>query len=372
MEADASLKQTVTHLFDAIRYSNHAKELEQAAVESEDRLQVEVSKLETSSEEMSHLISSMKEKEEGPLKDFSTQLEGFLEAAKEQAREKLQGKATDATERLKKDALSERDRALKSLEAYLASDPLPVLDETVRVELVEGEYEARSSYECEGGVKYEFVLAAKNSKMFHQEATLAQLGHELKVPVRFSKALLKGRVPGFERLDQYALSDAEESGGKLHATFVRSGNGSKIKVVTSGKDDDAFIGLEFVDKVQSVNIMNDASLSGHVDVPAVKSALKDVVGELEELAGKRVSLTKASLGGEDLLATVDCYGLAQVVFEILGPRYREEVHRLSESPVEKKENGGLSLQFIRERIRILGAQARPVSQSLGLLSQELP
>ncbi len=372
MEAKASLKQTVTHLFDAVRYSNHAKELEKAAADSEDELQVEMDRLESMTEQIASLMSAIEQGSEGPVRDLSLQLRGFLDTAKQQAKERLERHAREGVEEKKKAASGERDRALKSLEAYLAADPLPVLDRTVEVKLVDTEYEAKAKYECEGGMRYEFVLAPNNSKLFHQEVTLGGLGHELRVPVRYAKTLLKGRVIGFERLDQYVMSEAEETGGKLRATFEKAGNGSRIKAVTSGSEDDAFVGLEYSDKLQSVNVMNDASLSAHVDLAGVKRATGDVVRGLEELAGKKVSLVRLSLGGEDILDSMDCYRLAQAVFDVLGPSYREIVQKLSTAQSAQDSEVGLNIQFIRERMKTLGALARPFSQSLGLFSREFP
>lgn len=366
MEPADSLRQTVTHLFDAVKYSDHAKESEEEATAAEKGLELELNRLDDKVEEISNLISSMKEEPEGPVRELSTQLGEFLETAKQQAREKLERGTHELVERQKKAAESERDKALKSLEAYLANDPIPIVERVVRVNLVEGMYEARSALECEGGMEYEFVLSAQNSRTFHHELTLARLGYEIRVPTRFGKTILKGRVPGFERLDQYVLSEAEESGGKLHATFAKPGNGSEIKLVTSGSDEGAFVGIEYRDQTQSVNVMNDASLSGLVDLKTVKAAVKELVAELEELANKKISLTRLSNDGDDLLKSLDCYGLVQTVLQVLGPSYRELVQSLPEASPQGGSNAGIGRQFIRERVRVLGALSKSVSQSLGL------
>lgn len=366
MEPAASLRQTVTHLFDAVRYSNHAREVEESIAAAERELELELNKLDSKAEEITNVTSSMKDEPEGPLRDLSLQLEGFLETAKGQAKEKLERKAHETVEDRKNIVASERDKALKSLEAYLATDPVPMVERAVHVSLVEGIYEARSSQECEGGMKYEFVLAAQNSKIFHQELALSSLGYQLRVPVRFAKTVLKGRVPGFERLDQYVLSDAEQTGGKLHALFTKPGNGSEIKLVTSGEDDNAFVGIEYSDKAQSVNVMNDASLSGYVDLKAIKSAVRVLVRELDELASRKVSLVRLSKDSDDLLESLDCNSLVQTVLDVLGPSYRELVKKLPETPPPGDGSGGLGLRFIRDRVKVLGTLSKAVSQSLGL------
>ncbi|HEV2138008.1 MAG TPA: hypothetical protein VGR53_04140 [Nitrososphaerales archaeon] len=368
MEAAASLKQTLTHLFDAVRFAEHARQLEESARSTEGDLETSLSKLEARTEELTNLLASMKEESESVLKELSKQLEGFLVTAKDQAKSKLQRKAIQELEDDRSIASSERDKALKSLEAYFASDPLPVIENIAQVRLSEELYEGRSRCECEGGIKYDFRLAAQNSKLFHQPLTLSDLGHEIKVPVRFSKALLgKTRVPGFERLDQYVLSSAESSGGRLRATFNKSGNGSKMKVITSGDKDDGFVGLEYSDQVQSVNVMNDPSLVAYVDLEALKKAAAELVGELTDLSKRKVALLRFSLNEEAALDDINYREILQTVLTVMGPTYKESVKKIAAGTPAPNTNGELTLQFIQERLKTLGGElSKSVAQSLGL------
>jgi hypothetical protein len=368
MEAAASLKQTLTHLFDAVRFAEHAKQLEESARTTEGELETALSKLEARTEEITNLLASMKEESESVLKGFSKQLEGFLTTAKEQAKSKLQKKATQELEDYRSIAASEKDKALKSLEAYFASDPLPIIENIIQVRLSEGIYEARSRCECEGGIKYEFRLAAQNSKLFHQPLSLSELGYEIKVPVRFSRALLsKSRVPGFERLDQYVLASAESSGGRLRGGFEKSGTGSKMKVITSGNQDDGFVGLEYSDQIQTVNVMNDPSLVAYVDLEAMKKAAAEIVTELAELSKKKMALLRFSLNDEASLDNLNYREILQKVLDVMGPTYRELVKKIAVARPAANSNGDLNLGFIQERLKALGGElSKSVSLSLGL------
>src|SRR6267378_3520230 len=98
MEAAASLRQTITHLFDAVRFADHAKALEEAARSTEGDLEVELNKLEAHTEEVSSLLATMNSEPEGTLKELSQQLEDFLITAKEQAKSRLQKKAIEQLE----------------------------------------------------------------------------------------------------------------------------------------------------------------------------------------------------------------------------------------------------------------------------------
>jgi hypothetical protein len=368
MEAAASLKQTLTHLFDAVRFADHAKQLEESARTTEGDLETALSKLEARTEELTNLLASMKDESESILKELSKQLEGFLTTAKDQAKSKLQRKATQELEDYRSIASSERDKALKSLEAYFASDPLPIIENIIEVRLSESIYEARSRCECEGGIKYDFRLAAQNSKLFHQPLSLSELGYEIKVPVRFSRALLsKSRVPGFERLDQYVLASAESSGERLRASFEKSGNGSKMKVITSGNQDDGFVGLEYSDQVQAVNVMNDPSLVAYVDLEAVKKAAAEIVTELAELSKRKVALLRFSLNEEAALDDLNYREILQTVLNVMGPSYKALVKKIGAASPATNPNGELTLGFIQERLKALGGElSKTVSQSLGL------
>ncbi len=366
MEDQASLRQTVTHLFDAVKHGKQAQELEEAARHIEGNLEMELSKLESRTEELNNILSTMKEDSQDALKSLSRQLTEFLAVAKEQSRSRLVKEAKEELENNLAAAAGERDKALKSLEAYFASNPLPATDSAVTVRLVEGTYIAQAKYDCEGGVGYEFGLAVQNSRLFTQEFSPSRLGRELRVPVRFSRTFLKGRVPGFERLDQYTLSDAELSNGKFRASFQRQGDGAKIKVVTSGFGADDFMGLEYSDQSGAVNIMNDLSLVAHLDMPSLKSAMADIADEINEITDKKVTLLKLTIEDEDLLETLNCYKVLERVMSVLGPNYKSLLEHMPESQPIGAGSEELSVVFVRERLRVLGDLAKPISQLLGI------
>ena len=367
MEAPASLKQTMTHLFDAVRSADHANELEESARNVEGDLEEALNKLESQTEEVSNLLAAMKVEKEAVLKELSRQVDGFLTTAKEQAKGKLQKGAKQRLEDFRRAISTEKDKALKSLEAYFASDPLPIIENVTQVRLSDGVYEARSNCECEGGIKYDFRLAAQNSQLFHQPFVFSQLGYELRVPVRFSRAMLsKTRTPGFERLDQYVLADAETSGGRLRANFEKPGNSAKLKMVTSGSQEDGFVGLEYSDQLQAVNVMNDPSLVAFVDIASLRKAAGELVAELTELSKKKVALLRLSVDGRESLDNVSCREVLHTVMNVMGPKYRASVRRIASGmPLENGEE--LDMDYLKGRLRVLGGElSKSVSQTLGL------
>ena len=368
MDATASLKQTVTHLFDAVRFADHAKELDESAKRVEGELETALNKVEVLSEDLYNALGSLKSDQDPVLKELSQQVKDFLTTAKDQAISKLQRKAKDELTEYHDSALAEKDKALKSLEAFFASDPLPVVEEVAQVKLTEGIYEARSRCECEGGIRYEFRLASQNSRLFRQVLRLSDLGYELKIPVRFSRGLLsKNRVPGFERLDQYTLGEAESSSGKLRAAFERGENEAQIRLVTSGAQEDSFIGIDYSDKVLGVNVMNDQALVSFVDAEAVRKAAVEIVAELSDLAKKRVSLLRLSVNGEDSMDSLGSRKVLENVLAVMGPAYRTLVKEMSAGPPPEGGSDELTMGFVMGRLKILSEElSGVVSQALGI------
>jgi hypothetical protein len=366
MEDHASLRQTLTHLFDAVRHGRNFRDLADSAKAIENRLQDQLTRLEVNSGELYSLLASMKRDPEEPIRLLGQQVEAFLQTAKQQARSKLENAASGELRQARASMSSEKDKAVKSLEAYLATSPLPLTDSTTALRFDDKTYVAQADFECEGGLTYEFGLATQNSKYFHGEFMLSQFGSELKVPVRFGRTLLKGRVPGFERLDQYLLTNAELSNGKLRASFQKMGGDATFKVVMSGFGKDDFCGIEYVDPGGTVNIMTDLSLMVHVDIDSLKAAMSRLASELNAVAGMKVTLLRSSLDGEDLLETLDCYKLLEMVMRVLGPKYRTLLEKLPEKQISGKSGEELSLMFVKERLRLLGDFSKPVSQLLGV------
>jgi hypothetical protein len=310
----------------------------------------------------------MKDEPEAVLGELSQQVKEFLGTAKQQAEIKMQKKVTRRLEEYRTTIASERDKALKSLEAYLASDPLPLVENVVEVKLSDGLYEASSRTECEGGLKFEFSLSPQTSHAFHEPLSLSRLGHELKVPVRFSRAVLsKTRVPGFERLDQYVLTMAETSGGRIRANFEKTGSGAKIKLVTSGNKEDGFAGLEYSDQTRAVNVTNDPALAAFVDLGAVKKAAGELATEVEDLSKKKVALVRISVDGEQVLDQMDCRRILQKVMEVMGPTYRSQVKTIAAGGRVGSPRDELTLELVRGRLRLLGSDlSKSMSEALGL------
>ena len=365
MDEAASFKHTIVHLFDAVRYDQNAKDLDQAASKAEGDLKAALGSLDMHAAEISNQLSPLKEDQNEAVRDLYRQVTEFVATAKAQARSRLEKKAHDLVQKTHLEASTERDKAFKSLETFFAIEPIPVIESSISVKLVEGAYHATSRFTCEGGVNYEFGLASQNSKLMNDEFTLAKLGYEVKVPVRFSKTMLKGRVPGFERLDQYTLVDAETTGGKVISNFHKTGNGASIKVVTSGSDDQAFVSIEYKDGAHNVNVMNDPSLRVHTDLDSIKRAMSDVASAMADLSTKKSVLLSLSIDGESSPRNADASQLLEIVSTVMAPKFRTIVKGL---PAKSKGQGSqdLTLDYVRSRINSLGVFSQTIARSFEL------
>ena len=140
-----------------------------------------------------------------------------------------------------------------------------------------------------------------------------------------------------------------------------------MKVITSGTQEGGFVGLEYTDQIQSVNVMNDPSLVAFVDLEAVKKAAGELVNELSDLSKSKVALLRLTTNGETPLADVNCREILDKVMGVMGPTYKASVRKIATGP--PSVGGELDLDFVKGRLKVLGSEmSRSVSQALGFAS----
>ena len=91
MDDRSSLKQAVTNLFDAVRCTENAKELETAAKKTESDLEKDVERLEGRMGDMTALLSVLKDDPQPTIKEFSKQANEFLATAKAKSLSRASG-----------------------------------------------------------------------------------------------------------------------------------------------------------------------------------------------------------------------------------------------------------------------------------------
>jgi hypothetical protein len=357
VERDASshLKSVLMDLIDSVRFSQNVKDAQAKAKSSEERLERQLDELEVLKTSITDSLSDVKWLDEAYKTELSKNISGFVNAAIEQVRGRLKARLKQDQEDYKNATESERLKAIKSLEAFLASNPLPIVDSVITLKHDEGAYAARARYKTEGGIQYEFSLNSAESKLFQNDFSLNAFGKEIKLPVRLNKTWLRKEPgAGFERLDQYILDKAEVSGNHMVCSFVSRESESTVDIVFSRSDQDSFVTIEYHDAKGRVDVTGEPSLSKHLDLQAVKSSMAQLLSAIGELEHSKLALTRLKMDEQDVLETLDCYGFMLKVIEILKPEF------------ESWKGAPVDNALLKERLRLLGEKARPVLRALGL------
>ena len=358
-----SLRQVVTNLFDAVRFSDQLHEAEGKAKSLQDEFDSRSLRLDTFVESVvdsSELLT--KQVPEDYAKIMANQVNEFVRAAADQAKAKGGAKTTGEISEVGSEAVSSRTKALKSLEAYLGSNPLPVVDRLVSVKLVDGRYQAQATYNCKGNVVYRFNLGTQSSKMFGFEFKLSKLRRKLNVPVGLSRTWIrKEKTPHYEKLEQYSLKNAEASSQHLIAEFVEEESGTAIRISGASQEGGGFTSVEFIDGAEVVNVTTDAGLNKFLDSAAVTAVVNSIWAELIQVEVSKVALTELTVGGRDILESMDCESLLKTVLKIMGQTYKGILERSPENQFEGTEVE-VSLSFIRERLSLLGESASQLVQ----------
>ena len=205
--------------------------------------------------------------------DLSRKINEFASLAIQQTKDHVKAKLEATLKDMVAESRSEEMKAKRSLESYLAATPLPVTDEEISLELSEGSYSARAEYTCQGEIEYEFLLNTPRSPYFRSEFKFSGVRKGLKLPVRLGKTWLrKDPVPDFEKLDDYALTNARASKNHLDATFVNNETRSTVGLIFSRSGNDSFMTIEYSDDKGKVDVTGEVALSKHLDLLLMKGA----------------------------------------------------------------------------------------------------
>ena len=353
-----SLRQVVTNLFDAVRFSNRLHEAEDKAKSLQGEFDSRSHRLDTFVKSVVDSSETLTEQvPEDYAKTMANQVNEFVRAAADQAKAKGSAKVAGEISEAGSEAASSRTKALQSLEAYLGSNPLPVIDRLVTAKLVDGGYQAQATYSCKGNVVYRFNLGTQSSKMFGSEFKLSRLRKKLNVPVGLGKTWIrKEQSPRYEKLEQYSLKNAEASSQHFIAEFFEEETRTAIRISGASQQGGGFTSVEFIDGAEVVNVTTDAGLNKFLDSAAVTAVMNSIWAELIQVEASRVALTELTVGGRDILERMECESLLRTVLRIMGPTYKGILER----PAEKQPEGSepeVSLSFVRERLSLLGESA---------------
>ena len=361
------LEQLVTRLFDAVRYSDQMEELEEQADEMEKQSAARIAALNGVMKEFDASLEGLSQKVDS---EYASQLRNqiieFVDAAVEQAKAREKDSSAKDLSELDARAEIQKTKALKSLESYLASSPIPLMDVVLQVSLKENGYNAEAVYSCKGEISYRFSLSTQNSKFFHSGFTFAEMGRKILLPVELQRTWIrKEPSPRFEKLERYVLASAEASDRHIVAEFLNQETGARVRLANASTDGEGIPSVEYLDEGSSVNITTDTGLSRFLDLKAISIAMKNLQTELLSLERNKAALTELTTEGDDTLETLDVGGFLKSVLKLMGPQFRTLVQSMGSRGVKTK-TGELSLNVIKERTALLGQSSAIAKDSLGL------
>ncbi len=354
-KAADSLEVLVTQLFDAVRYSEEVVALEEQKKKLEKESNERLARLDGFHREISVPLERLKERDDADYVDrLSTQVKEFVGAAVEQAKSRASEEDAKELSEVASRMTSEKTKALKSLESYLVSSPIPLMERTLTVRLGDSGYEAEVHYSCKGNISYRFTLATQNSRFFHRGFRFSAQGKRINLPVGLQRTWIrKEPTPHYEKLERFSLTSAEVSERHIIAEFFNEETQAKVRMAGAGPDGEGIPSIEYSENGKVTNVTNDTGLNKYIDSMAMAEAIRDLRSELLSLEKNKAALKELTLDGEDVLEGLEFLRLLKAVFGVMGSTYKSLVQNMAARPL-KTRNGVLTLSQIRERLALLG------------------
>ncbi len=362
-----SLELVITHLFDAVRYSEENESLQGRAKELSRETTDAIAKMQGFERALTAALAKLTEEIDAEYsKQLSAQIVEFVKAAVGQAEEKARSEMERGLSEISAKAESEKAKAAKSLESYFMASPLPLMESVITVRRREMGYEAEAAYNCKGDVRYVFTLATQNSKFFHSGFSFASFGEKINIPVALEKTWIRKEAsPRYEKLERYTLTWAEITNSHTMADFENSETKSKVRLVSSVPDVAGHATVEYSEGDAVTNVTTDAGLNKWLDSESVARALLRLRSELQSLERNKAALTELVANGDNTLKTLDCEYLLSTVLRLLAPSYRTVIRNLASKPLKSKK-GEVNISMVRERVALLGPSSVIVKEALSL------
>lgn len=366
-----TVKNIIINLVDSVIYSQRALDIK-ADIE---RLKHEISdRLARVNEVNLNISSALKRyEEEDAIKiflDTRKQILDFTTLALEQYKKKLEKELNQNIKEKEEERISDETKALRSLEAFLAKDPLPLEELGITIKAIEGGYEGRARYRCGQGIKYEFTLNARNVDVFRNFLEFITLAKGLRIPIRTGGSwIAKEPVVDYEKMGKYYMTSSELSKEHLISTFTNHEKNSEFRFVYSKSEETAFVHVEYKNKAETVDITSQPALNKNLKTEELKESLDKITEAMITLEDNKLKLSKLSLNEEDLLGEMRYYDFLVQVIKLLSPGVKEAFSYLiekGENLISEKKNGETDRNYIEARIKLLKERSAEIFKLLNL------
>lgn len=364
-----SVKQSFSSLVDSMRYLQRSKELERSIAESREVIGGRLLSLETLKVDIAEAIERLKDSlGEARVQELSKQIIGFTTIAVDQMKERVSGESQKELDQLVSDSLSEKTKTVKSLEAFLAGAPLPLVERSIAIELKDAAYSAIARYRCEDDVQYEFSLDTKGSPFFRTTFKLGQFDRALRIPVGLGKSWLKREpVPDYQRLDQYVLLSADATETSLVVECHDTEKEAKLKIVYTRQGTHSSLTLQYTQADATVDVTADPNLNAHLDTEIFIRSMERLWLGINDLERRKVSLTRIVSSGKSVLDDLDCAEFHEKCWKAIRPKMKEILGKSQPSSGSfPPDSEVLDSKSVKEKLKVLGTQGAQVAALLGL------
>jgi hypothetical protein len=373
-ESKRVLKQAFSGLIDAMRDAQRMYDREDKIREVEETNKRRMVALEKLREEITGAVLALQDVLGKELAgNLEKQVSSLSMVAIDLTRKKIEeGYSTE----LKDDQLaleSERTNAFMSVEAFLATLPFALSDESINLKLLNGAYAANVRYNCANNIQFEFSLDCKRSTVLNKEFTLSSAEGKVKIPISLGKSWLKKDLaPDYEGLDHYVLSAAEVTEPHLAATYIYPEKSSKISIISSKRSSHASLTVEYLASDTRINITSDPALNKFLNSEQISKSSEALWRAILELENYKIDLVKLVSDGKVIVEEhkLDVKQFLAKAWGIIEPEVEAALRAagsVSEGNVSSSEREEvLDRTFVRQKITSLGESGNALLVSLNL------
>jgi hypothetical protein len=361
-----SAKQAFGSLVDSMIYVQRTRELERKIEETTEQAEKRLIALETFKVDVSDNISKLKQVlGEARTAELAKQIVGFSSTAVDQMKQKVNLENQSQISLLESDAKSEKTKAIKSLEAFLSTSPLPIIDRAIEVNLQDGAYASKVRYRCLDNIEYEFALDTRYNPYFKAQCLVGTLDRTLRVPVALGKSWLKREpVPDIRSLEQFIITRVEATETSLIVQCSDQDGQSEVRIVYTRSGDHVSLSVFFTANGATVDITSEPGLNAHLSSDSFSRVMERIWLATNDLEKRRITITKLIFENHSLLENMDSKEFFLKCWGAISESVRETMRLSSEKRVSFDET--LDRPYVKERLKALGPEAVEIADLIAV------
>ena len=369
MEYARTLYYALTDLLDAISYSDRAMEDQKDLEEFNNQIKARMDRVDRIKDDISKLLKTFQEESGSTgFQEYADQLLEFTGVLLGRYKDKVSKDIASNQQEIINSVESDRSKATKSAEAFLARDPIPVNERNFSIKFAEGAYDVRIKNRCPRDIYYEFAANTKNSDLLKSQLYFAALSKGYKIPVRTAETWIsKDPAVDYERMDRYYLDSAELTKQNLSVIFVDPEKESQFRIVLSRADSSIFLDVEYSDKLQKVDVTSQPALNNKLESGELTSIMDRLTRSIADLQEKKLKLLKLNLRDNDVLTKMNYFDLIITIFGIIEEDVSNLITRLlAGEKITISGNDVLDSEFMKDKLAMFEERAKEVAAAIGM------